>query len=196
MIIAAAIILIILIIILGILVVPFHICLDLYNNGFKIRGNFKLTWMKIKLIQRDIPPKEEKEKPKEKKAKKETKFDVNRIPRIISLLVESWPYFERILNAFLKSTSFEKFHFDLAIGLGDPVNTAMINGYLWSAASLINLIPNTHFSIEPDFLKMRFDGYLTMDVKIRLLWVVIEFIRALTKKPVRMLIGELRKMRG
>lgn len=179
--------------------VPFHICLDLYNEGFKIHGNFKLTWMKLKLIQKEIPPKEEKKetkKTKEKRAKEKSKFDINRIPRIISLLVESLPYLQRILNAFLRSTSFEKLYLNITFGSGDPVNTAIINGYLWSVASLINIIPNTYFSIEPDFLKTRLNFYLVMDIKIRLLWIVIESIRAFIKKPVRLLIGELRKMRS
>lgn len=187
MIIVTTIILIFLLIVVSILVVPFHISLELYNEGLKIHGNFKLTWMKLKLIQRKIPPKKEK-----KKAEKENKFDINRIPRIISLLMESGPYLERILNALLKSTSFEKFYFNVAVGLGDPVNTAVINGYLWSVASLVNIIPNAYFFIEPDFLKVRLDSCLVMDIKIRLLRITIESISAYTKKPVRMLIGELR----
>lgn len=176
--------------------VPFHIILNLCNDGFKIHGNFKLTWMKIKLIQRKIPP-EEKEEKKEKKEKRKdkAKFDVKRIPKLISLFIESWPYFGRILNAFLKSTSFEKFSLDLVIGLGDPADTAIINGYLRALISLANIIPNAYFSVEPDFQRERIDGHLVMDIKIRLFWIVIEFIRAYTKKPVRMLIGELRKMR-
>lgn len=185
------IILIFLLIIISILVVPFHICLDLYNEGFKLHGNFKLTWMKIKIIQRDLPSKEEKKKTKEK-----TEFDINRIPRIISLLIESWPYLERILNAFLRSTSFEKFYLNLVVGLGNPVNTAIVNGYLWSVVSLVNIIPNTYFSIEPDFMKVRLNGYLEIDIKIKLLWIVIGFIRAYTKKPVRILFKELREIRG
>ncbi len=175
--------------------VPFHIFLNLYNEGFKVQGNFKLTWMRIKLIQWDVPPEEESKKT-EKKTENKTKFDINRILRIISLLIDSWPYFQRVLNAFLRSTSIDKISLDLAFGLGDYVDTAMVNGYLWSVVPLVNIIPNTYFSIEPDFLKARLDCYLEMDVKIRLLWIVIELIRAYTKKPVRMLIGELREMRG
>lgn len=189
-----AIILIIVLIIIGILVVPFHICLNLRNNGFKIQGYFKLTWLKIKLIQRKIPL-EEKKKTKEK-PKEETKFDINRIAKIISLFIESWPYLERILNAFLKSTSFEKFSFNLVIGLSNPADTAMINGYLLGLASIGNVIPNAYFSVEPDFQNERLDGHLIIDIKIRLLWIVVEFIRAFTKKPVRMLFKELRESRG
>ena len=190
MIIVATIILIIILLILGILVVPFHICLNLHNDGFKIRGYFKLIWMRIQLVQREIPP-QEKEKTKE-----EFKFDINRIPKIISLFMESWSYFERILNAFLKSTSFEKFSFNLVIGLGNPADTAMISGYLLGLASIGNVIPNAYFYVEPDFQKERLDCHLTINIKIRLFWIIIEFIRAYTKKPVRMLLQELRGVRG
>ncbi|OEC87043.1 MULTISPECIES: DUF2953 domain-containing protein [Methanobacterium] len=193
MLIATAIILIILIIVTGILVVPFHIYLNIYNTGFKITGTFRLTWMKIKLIQREIPS--EKQAPK-KENEKETKFEISRIPKILSLLVESWPYLERVFNSFLKSTSFEIFSLNLILGLGDPADTATVSGYFWAASSLLNLIPNAYISLEPDFLNEKIEADATLKIKIRLFWIVVELIRAFTKKPVRALLKELRETRG
>ncbi len=191
MLIVTIIILIISLIIIGILVVPFHIYLNVHNTGFNVKGTFKLTWIKLKLIQREIPHK--KEKQKEEYGKK-NKFDISYILKIFSLLIESWPYLERILKRILKSTSIEKFSFNLIVGLGDAVNTAKVCGYLWALAPLINIIPNTYLSIEPDFQKEHLNGNLIINIRIRLLMIVIELIRAFTKKPVRLLFSELRKM--
>lgn len=193
MLVATAIILIILLIIAGILAVPFYIHLNVYNAGFKLKGNFRLTWMRIKLIQRKIPPEKQ---PEKKEGEKENKFEINRIPKILSLLIEAWPYLERVFNSFLKSTSFEIFSLNLTLGLGDPADTAMCSGYFWAADSLLNSIPKAYISLEPDFLNERIDVNINLKFKIRLFWIVIEFIRAFTKKPVRMLFKELRDIRG
>ena len=193
MFVVTAIILIILIVIIGILVVPFHIYLNIYNTGFKVEGTFRLTWMKIKLIQREIPPEKQSQK---KENKKETEFEISRIPKILSLLIESWPYLERVFNSFLKSTSFEIFSLNLTLGLGDPADTAMVSGYFWAASSLLNMIPKAYISLEPDFLNEKLEVNATLKMKIRLFWMVVEIIRAFTKKPVRALLKELRETRG
>ena len=193
MLVATAIILIILIIVAGILAVPFHIYLNVYNTGFKIKGTFRLTWMKLKLIQREIPPEKQSQK---KENKKETEFEISSIPKILSLLIESWPYLERVFNSFLKSTSFEIFSLNLTLGLGDPADTAMVSGYFWAASSLLNIIPKAYISLEPDFLNEKLEVDATLKMKIRLFWIVVEIIRAFTKKPVRALLKELRETRG
>ena len=59
------IILILVLILLAILLIPFHISFYIKKGEKNIRGNFKISWLKIRLIQRAIPS-EEKEK-KEKK---------------------------------------------------------------------------------------------------------------------------------
>ena len=197
MLIATAIILIILLVVVGILVVPFHIYLNVYNTGFKVKGTFRLTWMKIKLIQREIPPEKPAEKKEnEKENEKKNKFEISHIPKIFSLLIEAWPYLERVFNGFLKSTSFEIFYLNLTMGLGDPADTAMFSGYFWAASSLFNMIPNTYISLEPDFLNEQIKADITLKLKIRLFWIVVEIIRAFTKKPVRVLFKELREFRG
>ena len=71
-----------------------------------------------------------------------------------------------------------------------------MNGYLLGLASIINIFPKTNFTVDPDFNKERIDGSILIEIKLRLLWIVIESLKAFTKKPVRSLFGELRKMRG
>jgi hypothetical protein len=198
MILAAAIILILMLIFTCILVVPFSILLKLNVRGLKINGNFKLTWMKIRLVQKKFPEKsKEKKKPerKEKEEDKKQKFDIERLPKIISLIYESSPYLIRIFSAFLKSTRFEKLSFKLTLGLGSPYDTAIISGYLYALMPLLNLIPNACFSLEPDLLNERLEATVNLKISIRLLWIVIESLRVVIKKPVRSLLNEFRKMR-
>lgn len=190
---AAIIILIIILILIGILVVPFQISLELYRRNAVNSGHFKLSWLKIRFINRKFPSDKPKKKTKQKKGKR---IDFNRIPKIIVLFGESLPYMARIFKAFLKSVSIKKISINPVIGLDSPADTAMISGYLWGLSSILNIIPNMCLTVQPDFHNERLEGSLVMDVKLRLLWITIESIRAFTKKPVRSLLGELRAMRG
>lgn len=199
MILPITILLILILILICILVIPFNISLNFNVNGLKVNGNFKLTWMKIKLVQKEFPDKKDKEKKKtEKKEKKEEekqKFDMWRLKKIISLLYESSPYLMRIFTAFLKSTRFENFYIKLTLGLGSPYDTAIVSGYLYALMPLLNLIPKICFSFEPDLLNERLNATINLKVSIRLFWIVFESLRAFIKKPVRSLLNELRKMR-
>jgi hypothetical protein len=101
----------------------------------------------------------------------------------------------RIFNAFLKSTTFERFYLKFKLELGIPYDTSLISGYLYALMPLMNLIPKLCFIFEPDFQKEGIEATINLKIRIRLLWVVIESLRAIIKKPVRSLLNELRKMR-
>jgi len=186
------IILIIVLIIIGILGVPSQISLQLYRKESVNKGYFKLSLLKIRLIHQKIPS-ERKEKIREEK---EQKIDYNRIPHIISFSIESLPYLFNIFRAFLKSVSVKKISIDSTIGLHIAADTAVISGYLWGISSIINIFPNVYLNVKPDFHKEHLDGSFLIEIKIILFWIVIESLRALAKKPVRSLVGELRKVRG
>jgi len=171
-------------------VIPFDILLNLNVDGLKISGYFKLTWIRIRLLQSKFPDKKEVKREEDNK-----QFDFKKLPRIISLLYQSSPYILRIFNALLKSSRFERFNMNLKLGLGSPYNTALISGYLFALIPLLNLIPEIYLSFEPDFHKEKLNATMNLKIKIRLLRIVIELLKALTKKPVRSLIKELRTMR-
>ncbi|MGZ7044646.1 MAG: DUF2953 domain-containing protein, partial [Methanobacterium sp.] len=69
---------------------------------------------------------------------------------------------------------------------------ARITGYLWSFTYPISALTSIETSVTPDFNNRVLDGDLELDVKLKLLWIAVEGIRAITKKPVRKLIQELR----
>ena len=198
--IAAIIILIIILFIIGILVVSFHISLELFRQNNINQGYLRIRWLKIKIIDRELiqPPKKEK-KPKRK-------FDVNKfleilpdmLPNIIPNFIESLPYFMNIMESSLRSISIERIALTFIFGLGEAADTAMVGGFLYSVAAAVNALPNTYFSVEPDLRneELKLEGSLNVKLKLRLLGIVAAFLKALTKRPVRSLLWELRKMRG
>jgi len=185
------IILVIIIIIASIMVIPFHITLNLGNREMDVKGYFKMTWLKIKILKREIPSKEDKKEEKvEKKVK--TEWTLDRIIKVFNLFLESLPYFENIIYAFLRSITLERFRLDFNIGLDSPVDTAEIAGVFWSILPMVNLIPKVSINMRPVFIKTTLEGNMYFEIKIKLLWIVVESLKAITKKPVRNLINEVR----
>jgi len=190
-----SIILAIIIILASIMLIPFHIILNFSNKGLKFQGDFKVTWIGIKILRRKIPS--ENEKPTEKEEKNEegtekAKWDVDRILKVFNLFLDAFPYLKKIFQAFSRSFTLERFHFDLTMGLDSPVDTAQLSGLLWSFSSVVNVIPRVNIQIRPEFIETKLDGHVEVEVKLKLLWIVLELMRAYTKKPVRNLINEVR----
>lgn len=176
--------------------VPFQISLKFYRKNSVNEGYFRLRWLKIRLIHRKIPS--DKKKPKKEKIEKKEgkKIDFNRIPKILEYFGESLPYIMNVFEAFLRSVSINKISINSIIGLDSPADTAIVSGYLLGLASVVNILPKTNFTVDPDFNKERIDGSILVEMKLRLFWIAVESLKAFTKKPVRSLFGELRKMRG
>jgi hypothetical protein len=171
--------------------VPFHITLNLENQGLKFKGYMQIKWMKIRIIKREIPSETPEEKKEEKKGEV-AKWNLDKIVKVFNLFLESLPHLERILIAIYRSVDLERFWLNLRVGLDSPVDTAMIAGVFWSMNSLINTIPRVTVTVNPQFMKPTFEGKIELELKVRLLWIVTESIRAVTKKPVRNLISEVR----
>ena len=173
------------------MMIPFHMTIKLGNDALNFKGYFKVTWLKIRILKRDIPSKEEKKEVEaEKKVRAEWTFD--RIIRVLNLLIDSLPYFENIFYALIRSITLERFNVDFKLGLDSPVDTAEVAGFFWSLIPMVNLIPKVSINMRPVFMKTTFEGNLVFELKIRLLWIVIEVLKSLTKKPVRDLINEVR----
>jgi hypothetical protein len=95
------IIILLVILIASIMLIPFHIALNLDNKGLDYNGYFKVTWLRIRILKREIPLKEEKkeeEEKKEVKKKEKAEWTLNRIIKVFNLFLESIPYFENHYN--------------------------------------------------------------------------------------------------
>lgn len=156
----------------------------------------KISWLGLPLFKRKIPS--SKKSPEDKKEKREDEkkqeWNWERIEKVLSLLKESWPYIMRILRSVIDSIKIQEMRLDLQLGLESPADTAIITGYIWAITSSTQyLIPQSlNISVHPDFENQILDGFLNLKLKFRLYSVTKELIRALTKKPVRSLISEMR----
>jgi Protein of unknown function (DUF2953) len=184
--------LIIVLIFLLFLLIPFQISLEFHKLGSNFKGNFTVRWIGIRIFQREIPGEEKLKDKKEKKEEKEKKSDFKKILRILNLILESWPHLQKLLFAFIRSWSLEKFSANLTLGFENPYDTAIITGYLWSLTYPTNVLTHLDASITPDFNDQVLDGDLKININLKLLWIVLEGIRAITKRPVRKLIQEMR----
>lgn len=188
------IIILLVILIASIMLIPFHISLNLKNKGLDYDGYFKLTWLRIRILRREIPLKEEKKEKEEKEAEKKAKAEwtLDRIIKIFNLFLESLPYFENILYATLTSVTIEQIKMDFTLGMDSPVDTAQLAGIFWSILPTVNLIPKVSIHMRPVFMKSTFESNLDFEIKIRLFRIAVEALKAITKKPVRSLINEVR----
>jgi len=114
---------------------------------------------------------------------------IMRPPRIQSL-VNVAPALANILLDLLKSILFKKLSCRLCFGWDDPAQTAIISGYLWSLASVLDPF-QAKISIEPWFEGERLEGEFMAEIEARLLWSVFAVIKALRKREIRLLLREV-----
>jgi hypothetical protein len=186
------IILVIVLIILAFLFIPFHLNLGLSNKEKSYHGNFRVRWIGITIYKSPIPPKKKKEK-KEKKVKpKKEKWDMERIQKVIKLIYEALPHLERILYSFLRSIKLEDLSISLNFGMESPADTAIITGYIWAFIASTKYLLPMNISVTPNFDKRVIEGSLDLKLRITLVRITLELLRAITKKPVRSLVNEMR----
>lgn len=191
------IILILVLILLSFLLIPLKLSLYLNKQGTETGGKFTLRFLGITLFSRKIPEdktdeKEEKEEKKEK-AEKKDKFSLERILKILKLFKESLPYIYGLMTSIYNAMTIEKFSVNMNLGMESPADTALFTGYIWSFTYPLNALTRIDVNINPDFQRRVLDGNFQMDIDIRLIGIVVEVIRAYTKKPVRELIKEVRQ---
>lgn len=194
----AAVSIIILIALVAVLLIPLHVSLQLLKQGSITSGNLRISWLGL-TFRRKIPSgeKKRKEKKEEEEGKEEKKRpDLGRLPETFSRLVESVQYFPSIFRTFMRSLTVERFSADVELGLGSPVETAVVSGYLWSLASLVNISPKADLTVKPNFREEQLEGSLVTDLRIRLLWIVVALMKAVTKRPLRQLFTSMRRMRS
>ncbi|MEG3225285.1 MAG: hypothetical protein BME94_07165 [Methanobacteriales archaeon Met13] len=187
------IIIVIVLIILSFLLIPFHISLWLSKTGKSLQGDFKLRWLGLTIFKRKIPSvKSPSHKKEDKDEVKKQKWDIERIKKTVRLGGDAWPHLKRILQALLNSMKLEKLSLDLNLGLESPADTAVVTGYIWAFTESTRYLIPADISVTPDFQNQIMDGSFNIDIKMKLLRITLNLIRAITKKPVRSLFNELR----
>lgn len=110
----------------------------------------------------------------------------------LGTLLDSLPAIIRVLEDLQRSIRLQVKSCHLYFGLGDPVQTAVMSGYLWSAASALGLF-RANLWIEPDFVEERMDGDLAAEVRARMLWAVVALTSAIREKKTRKILMGMAK---
>jgi hypothetical protein len=110
-------------------------------------------------------------------------------PPGLRTLIDAFPAITKLLRNLLRSINFQDISCSLCIGLNDPVQTALMSGYLWSIASILGLF-RANISIEPCFEEERLEGEFSTRLSVRLLWTMLAFINALREGKIRRLLLE------
>ena len=125
----------------------------------------------------------------EKEASEIEESDLQRPPGLRTL-IDAFPAITKLLRNLLRSIKFQDISCSLCIGLNDPVQTALMSGYLWSIASILGLF-RANISIEPCFEEERLEGEFSTRLSVRLLWTMLAFINALREGKIRRLLLEV-----
>ena len=184
-------------IIAAVLLIPFHV--KLYGTFSQSARKFEvaLSWLGITIYRvkpTESKPKEEKKKPKEEEPKKR-QFSIGKTLELLSTVSDSVPAFLILIRSFRRAVHIQHLVMDFTFGLGDPADTAMMSGYIWSVSWILNFIPSVSLSFRPDFEQVKFDGSIQAEARVRTLFLVIGFLRAYSKNPFRKLIKEVRSRR-
>ncbi len=178
---------ILLAIVAAVLLIPFKLIVEASRAGTLTKSSIVLRWLGITLWR--SRPGKRKAEVKEKSAG----FDLSRMLLILSLLMDAAPSIVRVLKGFRRAVHVRRLSADVAFGVGDPAETAVLAGYLWSVAWALDLLPNTSLSLHPDLERARLDGSVSAELGVSLLPIVVAFLISYTKRPFRRLIREVRR---
>ena len=171
----------------GFLLIPLSVSLQGSKTGASTTGEFSVHWLGIRLLRQKFP---------------EAPSKTRRVPagrrrvdaaKMVRLLAESYPSLLILVRAFRKAVSFRSFSAFVNFGLGDPAETAVMCGYIWAVLWLLDYEPRISIAIKPDLMSTRFDGSVAAEAGVRLLPLVLAFLRAYRKRSFRALIGEARR---
>ncbi|HWQ19750.1 MAG TPA: DUF2953 domain-containing protein [Methanotrichaceae archaeon] len=191
-----------------ILLIPLHISFELLKDGPSMRGFYRIQWIGLTLIQNEFPGKgakgesEAKEEVKsmgESEAKEEEDAGSDHesdLPKMLSkknmgLIKDSLPSIASTITDLIRCISVKRLDCSLALGMSDPVETAILSGYIWSALAALGGFWRPGIQLVPDFSGQRLDGSIMTEFRVRLLNVAAASIRALNKEPLRKLIESL-----
>jgi hypothetical protein len=190
------------------LLIPIRISFELLKDGPLMRGSYRIQWMGLTLRQNEFPgmgakagagSEEEGEGvgvgKAEAEAKEEAKAGSDRGTMLsqknMKLLKDSLPSIASTATDLIRCISIKRLDCSLALGMSDPVDTAIISGYIWSASAALGGFWRTGIRLVPDFSGQRLDGSIIAELRVRLLNVAAASIRALSKEPLRKLIESL-----
>jgi hypothetical protein len=182
------------VVILALLLIPFQFFLEANMTASSTSGKIRIRWLGLTVWR--TKPEEGAAKPGEAGEHKEEetgkKHDIGRPLRILALIIDSRSALAIMARSFRKAVKIRRVSADVTFGLGDPAETALLAGYLWSVAWIPSLSPRISLSIRPDMESIRLEGWIMAQSSVRLLPLVAGFLRSYTQRSFRRLIKEVR----
>ncbi len=183
------------------LVIPFNLSLELTKRGPLLRGFYRITWLGFTLRKEVISSpwqentvklaKNEAVARQKEKTTAEQAWNFKHSPNPGSVL-DAIPALFRILKDMLESIDLKNISCHLCFGLDDPVETAVLSGYLWAAVSALGLFRANIF-IEPWFEGDRLEGEFRAEINTRMLYMLMPMILSLREQKMRKLLTEMAK---
>lgn len=175
------------------LIMPFHLSLKICKGGPSITGFYRIAWLGLTLRRGTIypPPPEglSQERVRENGEEEEMQGRGQMRPPDLRSLLDAFPSIVGVLRSVIQSIKFEKVSCFIFFGLEDPVETAVLSGYLWSVLSALGL-HRANILVEPYFGGARLEGDFRAELQTRMLWTLVVVIRALGDKKIRKLMCE------
>ena len=185
----AIVLLIILALFAAVLLIPFDVTLEASKAEASTTASVVLRWLGITLWRSSARKRE-----KAETGKAEPKgFDLAKGVRMLSLLRDAAPSLMRIFSGLRRGVRFRRISIEVDFGVGDPADTAVLAGYLWSVAWAFDFLPRASLSLRPDMERARLDGSVSAELGVRLLPIAVAFLMAYTKRPFRRLVSEARR---
>jgi len=177
--------------VMAVLLIPFHVVLAASISQSARKFDVALSWLGLTLWHRKQG---EAKRPEEKKkaTPAKRKFSIQKGAQILSSLRDSIPALSILVRSIKRALHIQSLDANFVFGSGDPADTAIIAGYLWSFAWILNSVPSVSISFRPDLEMIGIDGSIRAEAKVRMLFLAIGILRAYSKKPFRKLIKEVR----
>jgi len=182
----AIVLLVLLALFIAVLLIPFDLTVEASRAEASTKSRIVLRWLGVTLW-RSRARKKAGPKPGPEG------FDPSRVLLMLSLLRDAAPSLVDIFKSFHRGVRLRKLSIEVAFGVGDPAETAVLAGYLWSVAWAFDLVPRSSISLRPDLERVRLDGSVSAELGVRLLPIAAAFLMAYTKGPFRRLLREVRR---
>ena len=179
---------------LCLLLIPFHLLIDIRKDGPLVCGWYELAWFGLPLHKRGISGSAYEIIRGEGHGQKPATAggEAGGIMRLSDLraIQEALPALARACNELLGSIRMEKFFCHLRCGLSDPADTAFYSGCLWPFIAALNSW-GAHFSLQPCFEEEVLEGSLVAELKASLIWFIIPLLKVLRKEKARRLLVQM-----
>lgn len=173
------------------LLIPSRLFLTITKEGPITDGNLLVKWLGRKVIDRRLfgPPKVE----VVGREREQRRDRLRHTLETIKLAAKATPYLLPVLKSVFRSVSFEGVSGNIKFGLEDPVDTAVIFGFISSVVAIASVIPNSTLVATPMFGQQIIDGSLKVELRVRPIHLVVALVRAYRHEPVRRLFKEIRE---